>query len=494
MPDRLVLLPAVADLDADGLPDVVWGAYDVVALNGADGSLKWRAPNGNRVWPGVAVADLTGDGTLEVIAGRGSDLLTVYDRFGAPIWSVNPFGSGEVRTLAVEDLEFDGQFDIVVGRASGGATRQLNAFTPAGAQRAGWPARHDGEPGYGWGMYNQNVTVADLDGDGTREVIGPTDTHYITAAQQQRLAAPREPGLHRSELVGRGGRARGPPGGRARLRELRRGAPAQLRRFGAGDRRRERRRPGRDRRRGKRLQLRHLSLHEPLPDAVHPEPRPHALERQRLRLDGHPAARARQRAPGGGLQRHRERAAQPGGGRPRRRRSQGDPVPVLRRQAPRVLAGQDRARKLALRRARRRHPLRGRARGGRPRRGRPGGGPLHLVAAEGGRGRRTAPRAQLPRRPALRHRPARVVPGRQLERRPDRARAGQHRRRRRPGAGGGNGALRRGGLRPARTRPMRACCGPPAVAAASAPAWPSPSGNIAPGSRTCRRGPPSTPS
>ena len=63
--------PAVADLDGDGAPDVAWGAYDVVALNGADGSLKWRAPNGSRVWPGIAVADLTGDGTLEVIAGRG---------------------------------------------------------------------------------------------------------------------------------------------------------------------------------------------------------------------------------------------------------------------------------------------------------------------------------------------------------------------------------------------------------------------------------------
>jgi hypothetical protein len=30
-------------------------------------------------------------------------------------------------------------------------------------------------------MYNENVAIADLDGDGTREVIGPTDTHYITA-------------------------------------------------------------------------------------------------------------------------------------------------------------------------------------------------------------------------------------------------------------------------------------------------------------------------
>ena len=173
--------PAVADLDGDTVPDVVWGAYDVVALNGADGSLKWRAPNAQRVWPGVAVADLNGDGTVEVIAGRGGDQLTVYNGFGTPLWSVNPFGAGEVRSLAVEDLEFDGQFDIVVGRAAGGATRQLHAFYPTGAVRPGWPARHDGEPGYGWGMYNQNVTVADLDGNGTREVIGPTDTHYITA-------------------------------------------------------------------------------------------------------------------------------------------------------------------------------------------------------------------------------------------------------------------------------------------------------------------------
>src|SRR5216117_1051735 len=55
--------PVVADLDGDGQQDVIWGSYDVVALNGANGSLKWRAPSGNRVWPGIAVADLTGNGT-----------------------------------------------------------------------------------------------------------------------------------------------------------------------------------------------------------------------------------------------------------------------------------------------------------------------------------------------------------------------------------------------------------------------------------------------
>jgi hypothetical protein len=173
--------PAVADLDKDGQPEVIWGSYDVVVLNGATGALKWRAASGQRVWPGVVVADLTGDGTLEVIVGRGGDQVTVYNATGGVVWTRNPFGGGEVRTLAVADLDNDGKQEIIAGRASGGATKQLNVFQADGSVRPGWPARRDGEAGYGWGMYNENVAVADVTGDGFKDLIGPTDTHYITA-------------------------------------------------------------------------------------------------------------------------------------------------------------------------------------------------------------------------------------------------------------------------------------------------------------------------
>ena len=30
-------------------------------------------------------------------------------------------------------------------------------------------------------MYNENLAVADLDGDGASEIYAPTDTHYISA-------------------------------------------------------------------------------------------------------------------------------------------------------------------------------------------------------------------------------------------------------------------------------------------------------------------------
>lgn len=177
--------PAVANLDLDSQLEVIWGSYDVVALDGVDGALQWRAPNSSRVWPGVAVADLTGDGDLEIIVGRGSDQLTVYNHLGGVEWTRNPFGNGEVRTLAVENLDTEPELEIIVGRASGGSTRQLNVFEANGSVRSGWPARHDNEPGYGWGMYNENVTVADLNNDGFKEIIGPTDTHYITALDHQ---------------------------------------------------------------------------------------------------------------------------------------------------------------------------------------------------------------------------------------------------------------------------------------------------------------------
>jgi hypothetical protein len=64
--------PAVADLDDDGTMDVIGAAYTLFILNGEDGSLQWSVdPPGSRVWPGIVVADLDGDGDLEIVTASG---------------------------------------------------------------------------------------------------------------------------------------------------------------------------------------------------------------------------------------------------------------------------------------------------------------------------------------------------------------------------------------------------------------------------------------
>ena len=173
--------PATIDVDGDGTADVVAGSYDVVALKGTDGSLLWRGESEDRVWPGIAIGDLNADGRPAIVVGRSGPSVTVYERDGSVRWTASPFANGEVRSLALADLDRDGKLSIVVGDAASVSSKQVNVLSPNGHVRAGWPARHSADAGYGAGMYNENLAIADIDGDGYPEIYAPTDTHYVTA-------------------------------------------------------------------------------------------------------------------------------------------------------------------------------------------------------------------------------------------------------------------------------------------------------------------------
>lgn len=177
--------PAVADIDGDGQVEVLWGGYTLIAVNGASGAIEWHAssPGGSRLWPSIVVADLDGDGSLEIVTGDGSGYLSVYKGDGSiyPGWPVRPTGTGnEIRSLAVADLDGDGDKEIVV--CSTRSDNQWFVYEHTGALRGGWPKMTDSDAnGYAAGCYNENVGVADLDGDGRGEIIGPSDVHYIAA-------------------------------------------------------------------------------------------------------------------------------------------------------------------------------------------------------------------------------------------------------------------------------------------------------------------------
>lgn len=177
--------PAVADLDRDGQVEVFWGGYTLMAVNGADGTIKWIRPKGSsaRLWPGIVVADLDQNGAQEIVTANGSGQISVYGVGLAPLpgWPANPTGTNrEIRSLATADLDNNSDLEIVV--CSTRSDDQWFVYEHTGALRGGWPKMTDSDTnGYAAGCYNENVGLADLDGDGDGEIIGPNDTHYIAA-------------------------------------------------------------------------------------------------------------------------------------------------------------------------------------------------------------------------------------------------------------------------------------------------------------------------
>jgi len=192
--------PAVADLDKDGKPEVIGSAYSIWVLDGATGEVKWRMASGHdrsepqagsvgRTWPGIAVADLDGNGDLEIITAHSGGVVSVYDHNGyfQPGWPQHPT-ENELRGLSLYDLDADGDLEIVV---TGAVYNRTNTwvFEHNGSLRPGWP-QLDNDSGYAYGVFNDTAALGDLDGDGLGEIVVPSDVHYVCAYESNGVQLP----------------------------------------------------------------------------------------------------------------------------------------------------------------------------------------------------------------------------------------------------------------------------------------------------------------
>jgi hypothetical protein len=136
---------AIADLEGDGSPEVLVSAVGGLMCLAADGSFKWLAPVAHSAYGHPAIGDLDADGVAEIVYGG-----TVLDAWGNARFTT-PEGTGGGSYLSFPfDLDDDGMMEIVLGKAAYSHDGAL-LWTDGGAD--GWPA------------------VGDLDLDGSPEVI-----------------------------------------------------------------------------------------------------------------------------------------------------------------------------------------------------------------------------------------------------------------------------------------------------------------------------------
>ena len=111
-----------ADIDGDRRPELVIGCYDnrVYAFNAEDGSDLWSYAAPYYVGSPTSIADLTGDGRLEVFFAAHTKV-GVLSRTGSPIWTRN-HGGGVFGGGAIADLDDDLGLDVLYGGSNGVVT------------------------------------------------------------------------------------------------------------------------------------------------------------------------------------------------------------------------------------------------------------------------------------------------------------------------------------------------------------------------------------
>jgi hypothetical protein len=168
---------AVGDVDGDGTPDVITGAGAgggpvVNVFSGKDGHLLGTLTAGDdssRAGVTVAAADYDGDGKADVVVGtmRNGEPLVQVIRFAdqSVLHGYTPFTGVTGVSVAAADVDGDGVPDTIVGAGSGGAPLVAVYSGKTDAALATFDAFEDTFTG------GVTVSAGDLDGDGKAEVV-----------------------------------------------------------------------------------------------------------------------------------------------------------------------------------------------------------------------------------------------------------------------------------------------------------------------------------
>ncbi|MBD3367005.1 MAG: DUF1565 domain-containing protein [Candidatus Eisenbacteria bacterium] len=161
--------PVIADADGDGDGDVilsVWNLFGgesmVTAIDeGGSTVWSWTVPDGHMISTAPVAGDLDLDGRMDIACGTEEGFVHLLSGLsGSPVelWPGGVDVDGEIRTLALADIDRNGVLELLVGCGS------LLALDVSGTEL--WSCPLDGDV--------VSLSVGNFDGDSAREVIAGT--------------------------------------------------------------------------------------------------------------------------------------------------------------------------------------------------------------------------------------------------------------------------------------------------------------------------------
>jgi hypothetical protein len=198
--------PAVVDLNGDGKKEIVAPLYSTFVYDAQGKQLAKGTATQGRVYAPAVVADLDKDGIPEIVVGGNNGTVAAYEWKGGALsvksgWPVSTNSGGnspEARGMAAADLNGDGIIETVVTTTNTSQTgSQVFVFEPNGklyqppgisftawpryntATGAGNDADFNGQGNHGYGCYGENVGIGNLDDDPNLEIVVTYDDHQI---------------------------------------------------------------------------------------------------------------------------------------------------------------------------------------------------------------------------------------------------------------------------------------------------------------------------
>lgn len=150
-PDGWVYTVAqMADLSGDGIPEILAGAGSdanaAYCFDGATGARRWKFTAADAVYSVASIEDVTYDSIPDVIVGSGDDGDRVYCISGTasdpatPVWTYN-LGGSAYSIASITDINYDGFFDVIVGSwYNGNRVLALSGYAPSGTPAVIWTA------------------------------------------------------------------------------------------------------------------------------------------------------------------------------------------------------------------------------------------------------------------------------------------------------------------------------------------------------------------